>query len=278
MKYNILVVDDEIYTLEDICSCINKEALGIGEVFTAVNTAKALSVLEEQTVHIILSDIDMPGGDGISFLRTVRDLQADTPCIFITNYADFTYAQEAIHLKVLDYLLKPVEPEQLNGVLERAVAIAAENAGPDAFAVRGSGALPDKDKSPDSGKSSAPDPGKRPAGDAGAAPNQRDQYIRSAAAFIESHLLDNVTRESVASFVHITPDHLDRLFREQLGMSAFRYIVQKKIECAKSLLSGTDRPVSVIAADLGYGNLSNFALAFRKQTGITPVEYRKLHT
>ena len=258
MKLNILVVDDEIYTLEDICACIDKESLEIGEIFTAVNTARALKILEEETVHIILSDIDMPGGDGLSFLRTVRDTHADTPCIFITNYADFSYAQEAIHLKVLDYLLKPVEPEQLNSTLARAAAIAAEYAEPSL---------------PPQGREGAPSGLEK-----SSVPSQRNKYIREAVDFIESHLLDNITRESVSSHVHVTPDHLDRMFREQLGMSSFRFIVLKKIEYAQELLAGTDRPVSAIAADLGYGNLSNFALAFRKQTGVTPAEYRKQHS
>ena len=90
--YPVLIVDDEIYTLEDICACIDKEALSIGELFTAVNITRARRILDEQEIHVILSDIDMPGGDGLTFLRSVRDTHADTPCIFITNYAEFSYA------------------------------------------------------------------------------------------------------------------------------------------------------------------------------------------
>ena len=249
MKYNILVIDDEIYSLEDICACIDKEALNINRIFTAINTTRARAILDEEDIHIIISDIDMPGGDGPEFLRSVRDTDADTPCIFITNYADFSYALEAIHLNVLDYLLKPVEPDKLHSVIERAEQIVSENLkftnGPTGSGYDASGA-----------------PGK-------------DSYVISSIAFIEDNLLNSITREDVSDYVHVTPDHLDRLFREQLGMSVFRCIMGKKIEYSKGLLADTDRPISEIACDLGYCNLSNFSAAFKKMTQMTPAEFRK---
>ena len=251
MRYNLLIVDDEIYTLEDICACIDREKLPIGEIFTAVNTAKAMHILEEKEIHVILSDIDMPGGNGLDFLRLVRDTHADTPCIFITNYADFSYAQEAIHLRVLDYLLKPVDPDVLNQTLAKALSLAESSL-------------------------SSPEPMPETQGET-AVPSQKDLYIQRAMAYIGDNLLGDVTRESVSSHVHVTPDHLDRLFREQVGMSTFRYIVARKIEHAQDLLSRTNQPICEIATDLGYCNLSNFSLAFRKQTGMTPAEYRKTH-
>ncbi|MBQ6362628.1 MAG: response regulator [Lachnospiraceae bacterium] len=253
MKYNILIIDDEVYTLEDICSCIDTEALPVGELFTAVNTTRARKILDEQDIHVILSDIDMPGGDGISFMRSVRDTHADTPCIFITNYAEFSYAQEAIHLNVLDYLLKPVEPEILNRALEKAFAIARENLGQSSL------------------QAPAPDMSL-------AASGKKDSYVSNALAFLEDNLQNDITRESVSDHVHLTPDHLDRLFREQMGMSVFRCIVFKKIELAKKLLMETNQPIGCIAADLGYCNLSNFSSAFRKLCGMTPAEYRKMMT
>lgn len=254
MKYNILIVDDEIYTIEDIRACIDQEALNIGEIYTAVNTNSAMRILGQEPVHIIISDIDMPGGDGISFLRSVRDTHADTPCIFVTNYADFSYAQQAIHLKVLDYLLKPIEMDVLNEALSRAISLVNENAEPAAEAL----------KHPNSKNKEGM-----------TTFIHSDKYISNAMEYIQNNLLNDVTRESVSEYVHISPDHLDRLFREQVGMSAFRYIVARKIEYAKELLLKTDFPVCAIATDLGYCNLSNFSLAFRKIVGVTPAEYRK---
>ncbi len=253
MKYNLLIIDDEIYTLEDICSCIDKETLSVGKIFTAVNTTRARRILDEEDIHVILSDIDMPGGDGLSFLRSVRDTHADTPCIFITNYAEFSYAQEAIHLNVLDYLLKPVEPKTLNRVLGNALMIVRDNLEQ----------VPPQTSGPDkTGFTSRP----------------KDVYVSEAMTFLEDNLRNDVTRESVSEHVHITPDHLDRLFKEQTGMSVFRYIVFRKIELSKKLLSQTSQPIGSIASDLGYCNLSNFSSAFRKLCGMTPAEYRKTMT
>ncbi len=255
MKYNLLIIDDEIYTLEDICSCIDKETLSVGKIFTAVNTTRARRILDEEDIHVILSDIDMPGGDGLSFMRSVRDTHADTPCIFITNYAEFSYAQEAIHLNVLDYLLKPVEPETLNSVLKKALMIVRDSLGHEQALLQTSGT----DRT-------------------GFTSCQKDVYVSEAMTFLEDNLRNDVTRESVSEHVHITPDHLDRLFKEQAGMSVFRYIVFRKIELSKKLLSQTSQPIGSIASDLGYCNLSNFSSAFRKLCGMTPAEYRKTMT
>ena len=170
---------------------------------------------------------------------------------------------------MLDYLLKPVEADILNNSLRKALAIVQENLIP----------VPEESATLQGGKpdasQTAPAVAPQPEESAGTPPCLKDTYVRKAIAYIEENLMNNVTRESVSEQVHITPDHLDRLFREQVGMSAFRYIVWKKIELSKQLLSTTDLPIGTIASDLGYCNLSNFSSAFRKLCNMTPAEYRK---
>ena len=69
---NILIVDDEIYIVRALKAKIHWEALGIAEVFTALNIARAKEILSSEPVDILLTDIEMPGGTGLELMEWVR--------------------------------------------------------------------------------------------------------------------------------------------------------------------------------------------------------------
>lgn len=124
---NILLVDDEIYAVEAIREMVNWEALGIKEIYTAYSMKQAQQVLEENQVDILLSDIEMPRGSGLDLLAWVREKELPIVPIFLTSYAKFSYANQAIRLDTFDYVLKPVEPKELEKILYKAVQKVEEN-------------------------------------------------------------------------------------------------------------------------------------------------------
>ena len=118
---NILLVDDEPLELEAIQATVDLHALGFDRVVTASNTRQAREVLESQTIHVLLCDIEMPQGNGLELLEWVRAHQPGIECVFLTCHADFQYARRAIALGSLDYLLKPVQAADLTAVLNKAI-------------------------------------------------------------------------------------------------------------------------------------------------------------
>lgn len=124
---NLLIVDDDTVEIQVISSIIKKEHLGIDRIFYAYRAAQAKKILEDEKIEIIICDIEMPGENGLEFLDYLQEIGHGASKIILTAYEEFEYATWAMRAEAMDYLLKPVEDEQLNKVLEKAVRIQTEN-------------------------------------------------------------------------------------------------------------------------------------------------------
>lgn len=118
MTYRVFIVDDEHLARERLKRLLQKhEAFAVcGE---AEHGEAALLWLQENTADIMLLDIQMPGTNGLVVAKQVRQLKNPPVIIFCTAYDE--YALEAFRVQALDYLLKPVRPEELTAALNRAV-------------------------------------------------------------------------------------------------------------------------------------------------------------
>ncbi len=103
----------------------------------------------------------------------------------------------------------------------------------------------------------------------------QDAAVTTVKNYIRSHLDENLTRESLAAMVYLTPDYLSHLFKRETGFSLTNYIIYERIEEAKRLLAGTSQNISDIATRCGFQNISYFSKQFRRFTGVTPREFRK---
>ncbi|WP_256761772.1 response regulator [Cohnella sp. WQ 127256] len=117
----MMVVDDEMYALKGITQGIDWSDLPISTILEAENVAQAKKQLLEQQVDLVISDIEMPGANGIELLRQIRELTPNTLVVFLTGHARFEYAQEALHYGCFDYVLKPVDHDVLKDIIRRAV-------------------------------------------------------------------------------------------------------------------------------------------------------------
>lgn len=113
----ILIVDDEKNTREGLARALKRQY----RVFTAESAETALSVLSEETVDLMLSDIRMPGEDGLSLLKTVRQRYPSVLCILLTAYGSIETSVEAMKSGAYDFLTKPVNLDQLDIKLDQAL-------------------------------------------------------------------------------------------------------------------------------------------------------------
>jgi two-component system, response regulator YesN len=118
---NLLIVDDEKLTVEEIKLKVDWIKLGISNVFTAYSMRQAIEVFEGEKINVMLCDIEMPRGSGLELLSWVNEHSPKTEAIFLTCHADFTYAKEAVRLGSLDYILKPVSAEELEAAVVKAI-------------------------------------------------------------------------------------------------------------------------------------------------------------
>lgn len=117
----VMVVEDEELILQGICNIIRWEELGIELTHMAHDGEEALMLWNEEPVDIIITDIEMPEMSGLEFLEKVRKKSEHVRFIILTGYENFQYAKEAIRIGVEDYLLKPINEEELENRLKEVI-------------------------------------------------------------------------------------------------------------------------------------------------------------
>ena len=116
----ILVVDDEKLARSDVLYKTARCGFQFEWIMEAESAEEALEMIRETPPDILLTDIKMEQMDGIELIRRAKELYPDLVSVIICGYPDFRYAQQAISLGVVDYLLKPVRQEQITSVLNKA--------------------------------------------------------------------------------------------------------------------------------------------------------------
>lgn len=119
--YTVLIAEDSKPILRNIKMLLQSGELPISIVGTASNGQEALASIQQQPVDILITDIRMPKLDGMALIQQARQLLPHLQVVLISGYSDFEYTRKALSLEVFDYLLKPVEREQLLEVMGRLV-------------------------------------------------------------------------------------------------------------------------------------------------------------
>lgn len=124
----VLLVDDEPFILQGLQLLIDWEKEGY-HISTASNGKEALDYIKDHPVDLIIADIKMPVMTGLELLKVLRtELKKDTYFVILSGYAEFGYAQEALRYDCTDYILKPVEKEQLHTILQKVLSLNSEKA------------------------------------------------------------------------------------------------------------------------------------------------------
>lgn len=115
-KYTVLLVDDEEDVIQVIMRKIDWEGLGFSVIGYATNGVKALEMLEEFQPDVVMTDIRMPYMDGMELSKRIRAEYPGTKILLFTGFDEFEYAKEAVHLEVEEYILKPLNSQELTKV------------------------------------------------------------------------------------------------------------------------------------------------------------------
>lgn len=145
--WKVIIADDEKLICRLIEALVDWEKLNMRIVGKAENGLEALEMVKDLRPHLLITDIRMPGCDGLEFIRQARELSPDIEIVIISGYAHFEYAQTAIAYGVGNYILKPVNQAELNKTLQK-IALRLRPAhlsrrGPGPGAPRPAGAAPE---------------------------------------------------------------------------------------------------------------------------------------
>jgi two-component system response regulator YesN len=115
--YNVFIVDDEPFIIEGMKALVQWEDYGLHVVGDASNGNEALEKIENAQVDILLTDIMMPVMDGLQLISKVKEFNPDIKCIILSGYQEFNYVKKGMELGIENYLLKPVNEQELHFTL-----------------------------------------------------------------------------------------------------------------------------------------------------------------
>lgn len=258
---NALILDDEVVSVEIMLEQVDWKKCGVDEVFTAYNAEEAREVLKSHSVDVILCDIEMPGESGIEFMHWARDDGYTMTCIFLTCHAKFEYAQEAVRLGSLDYILLPAPFD----VIERKVY----------EAVKGRKKKQIDAKVMEMGKQwikNQKDYIQQQYGEV----KSKESIVAQAELYIHEHLGDfELSVPKIAEYLNLSPDYLNAIFKGEKGITLNKYIIQTRMEAAELLLREGNISIAAIAEQVGYENYSYFSSSFKKAYGCSPAGYNR---
>lgn len=117
--YRVMIVDDELYIRRSFCNRIDWAAYNMSVVGEASNGQEAYELVPQLQPDLMFVDIRMPVLDGFDLVSLLKEEYPDIAIIIISAYSDFQYARKAIERGVFDYLLKPLEEDEVDKTLKR---------------------------------------------------------------------------------------------------------------------------------------------------------------
>ncbi|MEK8130577.1 response regulator [Paenibacillus filicis] len=120
--YNVLIIDDEPWSRQVVKTLVPWESLGLQQAGEAEDGREGLRLADELSPHIIITDMRMPGIDGVELLQQLNDQYPEIKIIVMSGYDDWPYLKQAIRSRAVEYLLKPIDADELLGALSRCLA------------------------------------------------------------------------------------------------------------------------------------------------------------
>ena len=246
----VLIVENELYVRKGIVLTVDWAAMDCLIVGEAANGEEGLEAARKYKPNLIITDIKMPKMDGIEMLRQLREEGCDAFVIMLTAYSVFEYAQSAIKLGAVDYLIKPFH----DGELEAAVGRVREQLAP----VRQESEQP-------------------PVLDALLDLNKGDKskYVMQAMSYISEHYArQSLNLSEVAASIGISEGYLGHLFKKETDYTILEYITQYRVHMAIQLLRDRRVKIYEVAESVGYKDITYFSTTFKRLVGVSPSEFQ----
>lgn len=244
----LIIVEDEKWEREGLSEFIDWNSMDIRFMGAAASGREGLVLAKATGPDIILSDIRMPVMDGLEFTRQVKRLLPGCLVLLVTGYDDFSYAQDAIRHGVSDYLLKPVQKDQLVEAIRRLQQrLDVARREKESMLLLRSQVRENRDV----------------------------QLVRQAMEMIHAEFETGIDLNTVSDRLELSANRLGTLFFQQTGTHFSEVLMQCRMERAEALLVHTGETLFEIAGKAGFSSASYFCTAFRKIHGVSPSVFRK---
>jgi YesN/AraC family two-component response regulator len=246
--HKLLIVDDEIESRDALCDYFPWDELGFEIVERLENGKQALEFIKTNKPDVVFSDIKMPIMNGIELAKALFEMHSETKIVFLSGYAEFEFAKQAIVFGVKDYILKPAKYKELTEVFSRLK------------------------NELDQTRFSQSDHEKE------AAISKGYDYDEEVINIIK-HYIDQNSRDATlieaSMLVNMNSSYLSHFFKLKTGMNFSQYLINVRMEKAARQLMDIKNKIYEVSENVGYKNPKNFTRTFRQHFGVSPTEFRK---
>lgn len=240
--YKILLVDDEKYISRGLEMGVDWKTINVDTIYTAQNGVEALDIIYQKKPDVVVTDIRMPGMNGLELIQAAKAKYPDLPFIILSGYPDFAYAQKALQYGVFRYLLKPFDLTELTECIRLLLNTIPANES--------------KKKAEENTNSSS------------------NPTIQGILTFIDDNLAKEINIEMLSNSFGLTPNYLSALFKKETSKGIIEHITRLRIEKACDMLINTDHKVQYICTAVGISDYFYFTKLFKKYMHVTPTQYR----
>ncbi len=251
--YRILVAEDEVIARRALRLICERSSSPVEVVSEASTGRQVVESLDAVRPDIILMDVVLPGMNGLEATRMVHERFPATRVAIVSAHEKFAYAQQALRAGAVDYLLKPIRPEQLEALLQKLCA------GLDAERAQGNSPVAPAEGSALSRIPQGP----------------QSLVLRRAQEFIAAHYAESLSLEQVAEHVALSPTYFSRIFKQVMGCTFVEYLTRVRLEEARRLLRTTTLSLAEISYAVGYQSPNYFSEVFKTVEGMTASAYRR---
>lgn len=258
----VIVIEDEPLVIKGIILTTDWEKMDCEVVAQASNGFEGIEMFRKMNPDIIITDVRMPGLDGIEMIRKIKATDSHPEFIVISGYSDFEYARRAIQLGVKDFLVKPIDDSELESAISRACSALHDKHVINTFQQNVSKL--------DDHQIQMVKECITPVGTG----YENIDYVSRAVRFVTINFQSDISIKTVAESLYISASYLSRLFKLKMGKTFGDYLTYFRIKKACSFLKNPDIKIYRIANMVGYKDQRYFSVIFKKMVGMSPREFR----
>ena len=255
----LVIAEDEEIIRMGLVQTIDWQAMGVELAGAAADGMEALEQVKKLQPDVLLTDIRMPRLSGLELADKVLALGLGTRVIFLTSYAEFDYAREALRLQAVDYLLKPVEEEELARVMKNIAKDLANKVELEAGGEKRTSFNSEVNELTD-WLALLQEPGLNP-------------HVRKVLERIVTAYNQHLSIEEMAGELQVSTSYLSRKLKEVTGHTFGGLLARYRLQKALKLLAEGEYRVYEVAEQTGFGEYKNFCQTFKKYLHESPKRY-----
>lgn len=249
--YRIVISDDQLHSRKGLSLSIDWKSLGFSLVGSFEDGSDVIAYMKKHPVDVVFTDIEMPEVSGIELAKWVSENYPEVIVVFISGRQEFEYARKALETGVFSYVLKPINPLEIEQVFTKV----KEKLDRRPEKVRNIEDLCEEDREQILAA---------------------DNLVDKTKSYIRKHIKQDFGLDEIAEYLHVSRSYLVKYFKKYSGETVMEYVLKIKMEHVLSLMKKGVFSPEVLAAEVGYHDVRYFQRVFKKYTGYSIKEYDRL--